>query len=196
MGGRAGAGPIGPGESHFGGHGAAAFSFGWAWGAPGVLLLSDPATAEVGPAIHAASGWTVETVGCDALAARVPEGGAFLVLPADLDLVRLVSALDANVPIVAAARRGDVDLAARAVDAGASERLVAGDRLAVVARRSGNASAWSKGSPQSSLVSPVLPGVGTGGARAAGHLSVGSEGSSGRARYRPPCSSSSPSPAR
>src|SRR5450759_97771 len=44
-------------------------------------------------------------------------------------LMRAIRALDATVPVIAVAERGDVNLAADAVAAGATDLLVRGDRL-------------------------------------------------------------------
>ena len=45
------------------------------------------------------------------------------------DIMRAIRAIDATVPVVAVAERGDVKLAADAVNAGATDILVRGDRL-------------------------------------------------------------------
>jgi DNA-binding NtrC family response regulator len=99
-----------------------------------VLLLEAPGMNELARAVRAAGGPSCvvhRVAGLDelrrALTGDVP--WELVLVPPEPSVLRLVREIDETVPLVAVAERGDVDLASAATAAGASDLLVAGERL-------------------------------------------------------------------
>ena len=100
-----------------------------------VLLLESAGMNELARAVRTAGGAScvvhrVATAEELSAALRRDHDWQLCLLPADVPLIRAAREADAALPIVAVAARGDIDLAAATIAAGASDLLVAGDRLA------------------------------------------------------------------
>src|SRR5438128_2507398 len=99
-----------------------------------VLLLDGPGSNDLARAVRTAGGPSCVVHRVSAIdelvdALRGDTDWQLALVPAVPAVLRAVRAADETVPLVAIAERGDVDLASAAIQAGASDLLVLGERM-------------------------------------------------------------------